>query len=148
MNSKSHWPYRAAIMYPEAVTKVWWPESSNEENSMVIGGYIPGDKETAELCARCCNIAYEQALEDVVSLLLKRGLDVSKALNELIQLDDICDLLEETEREMIAEKAGVTTGLPYPTPEQAECKHKKWQAERYPSRHCMECGLQMWDAGD
>ena len=51
---------------------------------MVIGDGIPGDKKTAELCARCCNIAYEQALDDVVELLESRGLDVSKALEELI----------------------------------------------------------------
>ncbi len=75
-----HWPYRADIMDGEA----WWPESSHPEDSMVIGDGIPGDKKTAELCARCCNIAYEQALEDVTTLLAGKGLDVSKALAALI----------------------------------------------------------------
>lgn len=38
--------------------------------------------------------------------------------------------------------------LPDPTPEQAECNHEKWKNEQNPPRNCLECGLQMWDAGD
>jgi len=38
--------------------------------------------------------------------------------------------------------------LPDPTPEQAQCTHRKWMASEPKPRHCLECGLQMWDAGD
>ena len=38
--------------------------------------------------------------------------------------------------------------LPDPTPEQSQCKHHKWRQMRPQPRHCLECGLLMWDAGD
>lgn len=38
--------------------------------------------------------------------------------------------------------------LPAPTPEQAACLHAKWGRLEYQPRHCVECGLMMWDAGD
>jgi len=38
--------------------------------------------------------------------------------------------------------------LPEPTPAQAQCKHEKWLKMKPQPRHCLECGLLMWDAGD
>jgi hypothetical protein len=29
-----------------------------------------------------------------------------------------------------------------------KCEHSEWKKEEYPPRHCLECGAQMWDAGD
>lgn len=78
--AERHWPYRAARM--DKGRDVWWPESSAGDG-MVIGDQIPGDEATAELCARCCNVAYKHALEDVLALLKEQGIDVSKALASL-----------------------------------------------------------------
>jgi len=72
-------------MWPNDKKEVWWPESSYKEDSMVIGDGIPGDKESAELCARCCNIAYTQALHDIRRLFKEHGIDVSTFVSELIE---------------------------------------------------------------
>lgn len=78
-----HYPYKVEkLRTKDDGTDVWWPVSSNAEDPMVIGDGIPGDKKSAELMARCCNIAYKQALEDVKGRLLAIGVDAS----ELIRL--------------------------------------------------------------
>lgn len=33
-------------------------------------------------------------------------------------------------------------------PEQTACKHDEWRKLKYPPRHCTQCGMLMWDAGD
>lgn len=38
--------------------------------------------------------------------------------------------------------------MPPPTPAQDVCGHEKWRKLEHPPRHCVECGLLMWDAGD
>lgn len=78
-----HYPYKAEIMDPESKNPIWWPVSSHQEDDMVIGDGIPGDQKSAELCARCCNIAYGQALDDVRALFLEKGMDFSRALQTL-----------------------------------------------------------------
>jgi hypothetical protein len=79
--------YKADILFPEQKEKVWWPVSSDENDNMVIGDGIPGDKKTAELCARCCNIAYGQALEDIEQYFLSKGIDISKLLESNFKRD-------------------------------------------------------------
>ncbi len=70
-----YYPYKASILSVNPSGEAtWWPISSNSEDEMVIGDGIPGDKQSAELCARCCRIAYEQALEDVNRLLKEKGI--------------------------------------------------------------------------
>ncbi len=70
-------------MYP-GQSETWWPESSFESDRMVIGSGIPGDKQSAELCARCCNIGYTQALEDVVNLFKENGIEVAALVAKLL----------------------------------------------------------------
>jgi len=86
-NLARHWPYRAAIMCPNDQRVVWWPESSYESDTMVIGDRIPGDQKTAELCARCCNIAYRHALDDIQALFKQHGMDASALIMELVKLE-------------------------------------------------------------
>jgi len=38
--------------------------------------------------------------------------------------------------------------LPEPVGKQLDCEHEKWRAMKIKPRNCLECGLQMWDAGD
>lgn len=46
------------------------------------------------------------------------------------------------------ELANPPSKLLAPTPSQSACKHEKWKSSRPQPRHCQECGLKMWDAGD
>lgn len=78
-----HYPYKADLMREDDC--IWWPVSSNIENNMVIGDGIPGDIKSAELCARCCNIAYKHGIKDAIDILSESGIDVSKILNKLIK---------------------------------------------------------------
>ena len=79
-----HYPYKAEEM--EGRPGVWWPVCSNPDDDMVIGDGIPGDKESAELCARCCNIAYDQAISDVKKRLKTIGLNANALLDSLLDI--------------------------------------------------------------
>ncbi len=74
------YPYKEKLMDE----KIWWPESSRDDR-MVIGDGIPGDRESARLCARCCNIAYKQAIEDFAILLRERDIYPDKMIKILLR---------------------------------------------------------------
>ena len=61
--------------YPIKVGKMdkttWWPITSNRSDSMIVGDGIPGDKQTTEFAVRCCNIVYEQAVDETLAQLEK-----------------------------------------------------------------------------
>lgn len=80
---KGHYPYKAEIGWQSSGKDIWWPVSSNPDDNMVIGDQIPGDKQSAELCARCCNIAYRHAMEDVLALFKESGMNIEKFLKKL-----------------------------------------------------------------
>jgi hypothetical protein len=76
-------PYKVGILHRDVNKTIYWPTNSREGNKMVIGDGIPGDEDTAALCARCCNIAYGQALDDVEELLRESGIDGTRLLKKL-----------------------------------------------------------------
>lgn len=76
-------PYKVGILHENNGRVIYWPVNSRSDDEMVIGDQIPGDKKTAEICARCCNIAYRQALEDVEELLKNCHIDGKTLLESL-----------------------------------------------------------------
>lgn len=85
-----HYPYTTEILYKKEdrqdnLPDCWRAVSSNEDDSSVLMDGISGDKKDAEMSARSCNIAYEQAIVDVKSLFNKNGMNADLLLDSLIK---------------------------------------------------------------
>ena len=81
----TRYPYKVVERFStSAIASTYWPASSDEHDNTVIGDGNPGDRKSAELCVRCCNIAYRHAIEDVVAKLAEMGVDIP-ALRKLAQ---------------------------------------------------------------
>jgi hypothetical protein len=65
----SSYPFKAEICDSRPDTEFWWPVSSSPEDEMIVGDAVPGDKVSAEFAARCCNIVYVTAVEEVLALI-------------------------------------------------------------------------------
>ncbi len=94
----SHYPCKVAVLERGRSTKkptTYWPVTSNRSDNIIVGDGIlggegsPDNKPIMEFTARCCNIVYEYALDDM-----------SKELEEILNPE----LLEKIKDKLLKRK--------------------------------------------